>query len=148
MVTKLVDDLIHLKCGGDCLNEHSTTDGTSWHADIVLSQVEDIVPETRLEVRLHLGEIEVWASTSLDELFGVVEEVETEVEETAGDGLAVYGEMLLLQVPATCARNQGGQSPVSAELVPLLALLEIDLSSDGIVEVDLTVDHILPCWRA
>jgi hypothetical protein len=44
--------------------------------------------------------------------------------------------------------NQRRQRPVGSELVILFAELEIDLSANGIVQVDLAIDHILPCGRA
>ncbi len=50
---------------------------------------EDVVPEAGFEVRLELGEIEVGAGAAGEELLGVVEEIEAEVEEGAGHGLAV-----------------------------------------------------------
>jgi hypothetical protein len=73
-----------------------------------------------------------------------VEEVKTEVEERAGHGLTVNSEVLLLQVPATSTGDEGRQSAIGAELVVLAALLEVDLAANGIVQVDLAVDHVLP----
>lgn len=51
-------------------------------------------------------------------------------------------------MPATGTSNECGQCSVGSELVPLLALLEVDLLADGVVQIDLAVDHVLPCWRA
>jgi hypothetical protein len=65
-------------------------------------------------VALHLGEVEVRASATLHELLCVVVEVDTEVEQTAGDGLAIDGEVLLFQVPATSTRNECGKCAVCA----------------------------------
>jgi len=50
VVTELVDDLVHLESGGDGLDEHGTTDGASGHVDVVLGQVEGIVPQPGFEV--------------------------------------------------------------------------------------------------
>ncbi|KAH0294862.1 malate synthase, partial [Aureobasidium sp. EXF-3399] len=66
--------LVHLKCCHDGLDQDGTSDGTTGHANVVLSKVEDIVPESGLEMTLHLGKVEVWAGSSLDKLLGVVEE--------------------------------------------------------------------------
>ena len=144
VLAELVDDLVHLEGGEDGLDQDGTTDGAAGNAAVVLGEVEGVVPETGLEVRLHLGEVEVGAEAALDELLGVVEEVETEVEEGTADGLAINGDVLLLKVPATGADDEGGESPVGAELVLLLALLEVDLATDGVVEVHLAVDHVGP----
>lgn len=141
---QLVDDLIHLKRRRDGLDQHGTTDRSARHANVVLSQVEDVVPQTRLEVRLHLGEVEVRAEPAGNELLGIVVEVQTEVEQTAGDGGAVDSEVLLVEVPATSASNESGEHAVCPQLVFLTTLCEIDLATDGVVEVDLAVDHVFP----
>jgi hypothetical protein len=141
--------LVHLECCHDGLNQDSTSDSTTGHANVVLSKVEDIIPESGLEMTLHLGKIEVWASSSLDKLLGIVEEVQTKVEQTTRDGLAVNSEMLLLQVPTTGTGDECWQFTVGAKLVILFANLEVDLLANGIVEVELAVDHVVPgrCTR-
>jgi hypothetical protein len=100
--------LVHLKGGSDGLDQDSASDGAPLHANVVLGQVEDVVPQACLKMRFHLGQVEVWAGAALDELVGVVEEVQTEVEEAARDGLAVDSEVLLLKMPASGARNESG----------------------------------------
>jgi len=97
---------------------------------------------------LHLWQVKVWSTSSLDKLFCVVEKVKTKVEQRTGDWLAIDGKVLLLEVPSTGTSDKSRKSAVGAELVLLLALLEVDLATDGVVEVKLTVDHVVPCWRA
>lgn len=41
---QLVDDLIHLKRRRDGLDQHRTTDRSARHTNVILSQVEDVVP--------------------------------------------------------------------------------------------------------
>ena len=144
VVAEFVDDLIHLKSSGDGLDQNGTTDGSAGDANVVLGQVEDIVPQTSLQVRFHLGQVEVRTEPAGHQLPGVVVEVQTKVKQTTGDGLAIDGEVLLIEVPASSTGNQSGESPVRAELVFLVALLEVDLATDSIVQVDLTVDHVVP----
>lgn len=140
--------LVHLEGGGDGLNQDGAPDGAALHANVVLGQVEDVVPQACLEMRLHLGQVEVRPRAALDQLMCVVEEVEAEVEEAARDGLAVDSEVLLLEMPAAGAGDERGEGAVGAQLVLLLALLEVDLLADGVVEVQLAVDHVVPCRRA
>lgn len=144
VVTELIDDLIHFKSSVDSLDQDGTTDGTTGNADVVLRQVEDVVPQAGLEVRLHLGEIEVGAGATGNELLGVVEEVQTKVKQTTGDGLAVNGEVLLLEVPASSTADQSSKGTVSTELVLLATLREVDLTTHGIVQVNLAIDHVVP----
>lgn len=148
VVAELVDDLVHLKGSEDGLDEDSSSDGSSGHANVVLSKVEGVVPETSLEVALHLGEVEVRSESLLLGLEGIVEEVETEIEERTGDGLAINSDVLLLEVPSTGTDDEGRELAVSSELVLLLALFEVDLATVHIVQADLTIDHVLPGWGA
>lgn len=146
VVSQFINDLVHLKGSSDGFNEDGTSDSASRHTYVVLSSVEDVVPQTSFQVRLHLGEIEVWASASLDELMGIVEEVETKVKQTAGDWLSINSEMLLIKVPASSTGNECGELPIGAEFVLLTTEGEVNLTADGIVKVHLTIDHVLPCW--
>lgn len=136
--------LVHLEGSGNGFNQNGSTDGSSAHANVILGKVEDVVPQPGLKMRLHLGQVEVWAKSTLDELVCVVEKVQTKVEESTGDGLAIDSEVLLLEVPPTGTGNEGGECAVGAKLVLLLALLEIDLAADGVVKVGLSVDHVVP----
>lgn len=146
VLSELVDDLVHLKGGENGLDQNGTSDGSSGHADPVLRELEDVVPESGLKVGLHLGEVEVRASASSNGLLGVVEEVQTEIKETTGDGLAINKEVGLIKVPASRSDDKGGELLlVGSELVRLsTGGLEGDGSSDTVVEVDLTIDHVGP----
>jgi hypothetical protein len=144
VVTQFIDNLIHLKSSSDGLNQNSSTDGPPGHANVVLSEVEDVIPESGLEVGLHLGEVEVRTVAASNQLLGVVEEVETKIEQAAGDRLALNSEVLLVKVPASSTSDQGGKGTVCAELVLFVSLLEVDLTADSIIQVDLAGDHVRP----
>jgi hypothetical protein len=100
--------LIHLKSSGDGLDQDRATDGSTPHADIVLSQVKGIIPQPGLKMRLHLGQVEVWPSPALNKLLCVVEEVQSKVEQATRDGLAINGKVLLLQMPTSSAGDKCG----------------------------------------
>ena len=102
----------HLESCDNGLNQDRPSDSSTRHGYVVLRKVEDIVPETSLEMRLHLWEIEVWSGPGLDKLVGVVEEVEAEIEQTAGDGFPINREMLLLQVPSSGSSNERRQCSI------------------------------------
>jgi hypothetical protein len=75
--------LLHLESRRNGLDETSTSDSSTLHADVVLSKVEYVVPQPGLKVALHLGQVVVRAGATLDELLCVVVEVDTKVEQTA-----------------------------------------------------------------
>ena len=81
MVSQFEEDLLHLEGSGESLDEDSSTDGAKGHSDVSLRKVEDIIPKAGFTVVFHLGEVEVGTRTTNDKFLGIVEEVETEVEE-------------------------------------------------------------------
>lgn len=133
VIAQLIDDLVHLKGGENGLDKHGSANGAAGHTNVVLSQVEGVVPQTGFEMALHLGKVKVRAKAAALCLESIVEEVKAKVEERSGDGLAVNSDMLLLKVPAARADNQSWWGAISAQLVFLGALLEVHLTTVGIV---------------
>jgi hypothetical protein len=70
---------------------------------------EHVVPEPRLQVALHLRQVEVRPAAALEQLGGVVEEVQPEVHQCAGRRTAVHQNVPLVQVPAARPDHDGGQ---------------------------------------
>ena len=101
VLLELVEDLLHLERGGKGLDQDGSSDRSLRQAELASREAEDVVPQSSLEVVLHLGEVEVGARAPLDELGGVVVEVDGKVEQTARDGLAVDQDVTLLQVPSS-----------------------------------------------
>ena len=93
-------------------------------------------------MRLHLRQVEVRSRAALDQLLRVVEEEQREVEDRAGDGLAVDLHVLLDEVPAARARDQ--HRGLVVQLVLLAALLERDRAADRVAQVELALDHVRP----
>ena len=69
-------------------------------------------------------------------------QVDAEVEETRGDVLAVDLDVPLLEVPASWPHEEHRDFVV--QLVALLALLERDHAVDGVREILLPSDDVLP----
>lgn len=136
MLAELVNELVHLEGGSDGLDEASGADATTAKTNVVLSHAEDVVPQTGLEVvlrrsiavsaqfascyvaytkraHLHLGKVEVGTVSSGDGLLGVVEEVETKVEDTSTQVLSVNSDVRLVQVPSSSTKSRGARGWVS-----------------------------------
>jgi len=142
VLAQLVQDLFHLERGEDGLDQHGGLDRAARQAQLVLGAHEDVVPQARLEMALHLGQVEERAGAARDLLLAVVEQEQAEVEDAARDALAVDQHMLLVQVPAARAHLQGGDLVV--ELVGLAVLLQRQRAADRLAEVDLALDLVLP----
>src|SRR5438093_3284400 len=101
-----MEDFVHLESGEDGLNQNSSADGRTAYAQFVLREAENIVPQTRFQMALHLGQVKVWPGSFADQLLRVVEEVEAEVEERTGNRLAVHTEMSFIQMPTAWTHHQ------------------------------------------
>jgi hypothetical protein len=94
-------------------------------------------------VAFHLRQVEEGAGAARDLLLGVVEEHQREIENAAGDALTVDSHVLFVEVPAARADLQRGDLVV--ELVFLAGfVLEAQLAADGLVQVDLALDLVVP----
>src|SRR2546422_760345 len=102
MVAQLVQDLFHLEGRKDRFDQDRSANRPSRGSELVLCEVENVVPEPRLEMAFELREVEVRAAALLQETLDVVKEVEAEVEEAAGDRLAVDLDVSLVEGPSTC----------------------------------------------
>ena len=145
MVAQLVEDLVHLEGGRDRLDEHGGADRPVRDAELLLRVGEDVVPQPCLEVGLHLRQVDVRAAAALEELGGVVEEVEAEVDEGGHHGPALHLDVRLVEVPAPGPRNDDGYAVGVLERV-VLALRggELDGPANGVTQVDLAADDVVP----
>src|SRR5439155_699491 len=97
----------------------------------------------RLEMNLHLREVEVGARPPGEELLRVVEEVQSEIHEAPRSDLAVDPQMLLGEMPSAGPHHQGRGLVVQSVLLPLRAA-EFERAPDGPDEVQLALDDVPP----
>ena len=106
VLPQLVQELFHLERGRERLNETSGPDAVLRQTQLAGSQVEDIIPKSSFKVVLHLGKVEVWAVTALDQFGGVVEKVDGEIEKTSGDSLSVNKDVTFIKVPSSWSGDE------------------------------------------
>ena len=114
--------------------------------ELLLGQRERVGPQTRLEVRLELREVEVRPAAALELLARVARHVQAEVEQRGRDRLAVDEGVPLGQVPA--ARPDQERRDLVVQPVRLVRRLERDLAAHGVGDVPLALDDVLPLRRA
>src|SRR5581483_2755960 len=83
VVAKLMEDLLHLEGREDRLHEDGRLERAVGRAEALLAEGEDLVPEARLQVALHLGEVEGRRLPLGEQPARVVEGEEAEVDEAA-----------------------------------------------------------------
>jgi len=96
MIPQFIDEFVHFKGGRDRFDKTSTPNRPPRHANPILRNTENIIPKSRLKVTLHLREVEIGSCAGLDEFVGIVEKVETEIENAARDRLTIYHKMFFV----------------------------------------------------
>ena len=115
-------------------------------AELALGEGEHLGPQARLEVGLHLGQVEVRPRALLQQPLGVAQQIEAEVDEGARQRRAVDAHVLLDQVPAAGAHEQRGDVVAQLVVAPVVAG-ELDRALDRVDEVDLALDDVGPRRR-
>ena len=146
MLAERVDDLRHLERGGERLDQHRRADQAGREPEGLAGEDEDVVPQRRLGVVLHLRQVEVEPAIALREPLAAVERVEAEVHERAGDRLAVERQVLLGQVPAARAHEQR-RRVVDQLVVTAVGAVVGDRALDRVDQVDVALDLVLPGRR-
>src|SRR5881409_1158607 len=108
MLAQLVEDLVHLEGRQDRLDQDRRPDAAAGHPQGLLGGEEDVVPQVRLQVRLELRQVEVRAGAPVEQLLGVVEEGEAEVEDAGGNRRPVDQQVCLLEMPAARPNEERG----------------------------------------
>ena len=111
-------------------------------------EVEHVVPQPRLEVALHLGQVEVGPSPLVQQLLRVVEEVQPEVDE----GARPPARPSTVRCRSSRCQPRGRGTIVgSAASVTQLVLLALGLVNapcpGRVVQVDLAADDVAPVRR-
>ena len=145
VVAQLVEDLVHLEGRGDGLDQDGRPHRAVRHPERGLGVGEDVVPQARLEVRLHLRQVVVGPAPGGQQLAGVVEEVQAEVDQGRDHGAAVGGEVGLVEVPAAGAGEDHRRARRVGDGV-LLALGrgEGEAAADGVAQGQLAADDVAP----
>ena len=88
-----------MECGREGFDKNSSAYGIMRHANVRLGEEENVVPKTRLEVMFHLWKIEVGSPSSLNEFFGVVIEIEGEIENGGGHWRVINRNTRFVEMP-------------------------------------------------
>jgi hypothetical protein len=105
MSPKLVQDFFHVESGREGLDKNSRADRAGGDAEVGLGEVENVGPETRFEIVLHLREIKVRPGAVGEEVGGIMEKVETKVEDGTRDGPVVDGDSDFIEMPSAGTIN-------------------------------------------
>ena len=143
MVAQLAQDLVHLERGEDRLDQHRRLDRAARDAELSARSSEHVVPQPRLEVALHLGQIEVRARAARHQRLRVVEEVQAEVERAhPARGLPSTRTCFSGRCQPRGRTSKRRDLSLSAYFLPS-GLREADRALDRIAQVDLALRSTL-----
>ena len=143
VLAQLVEDLVHLERGEDRLDQDGRADRAAPEAELVLGDVERVVPQARLEVRLELREIEVRPAAGVEQRAAVVEDVEAEVEEARADAARRRASRASRRGASRAGARRASRPRRSARSA-CLAGVQGDRPPHGIAQVDLALDARSP----
>lgn len=129
------------------LNEDGTLDGSLREAKLLLRVGKDVSPELSFFGRLELGKVEVRPGSIVDKFLSIVVDEESEVKQGSRHGLVVDEHMLLRKMPTTGANLQDGVILPQRVLLLCGGMSVGDVSTDGIIEIDLPFDLVSPGRR-
>lgn len=89
MLFQLEEDLVHLERRGQRYDQDRRLDRAGQDRQRRLRVQENVAPQSRFEVALHLRQIETWTSPGLPQRIDVVKEEQPEIEQHPRRGAAV-----------------------------------------------------------
>src|SRR3990167_9261617 len=90
VIPQFVQNLIHLKCGQYGFNQYGGADSPAGDSDFILCKIENVIPESRLEMRFHLRQIKIRSSFAFRQFACVIKKIEAEIKKGGRNRSAVY----------------------------------------------------------
>ena len=113
-------------------------------AQLGLGEGEDVVPQPRLEVALHLRQVVVRALPVVDQLLGEVKEVQPEVDQRAYAGLPSTSTCALVEMPAP--RPHRPRRPAARRCAAVFPAVDFGgkPAARGVPKVEQGIDDVAP----
>src|SRR5205823_6121300 len=145
VIAQLPQNLVGLERREDRLDQHGRADGAARNAERVLREVEDVVPEPRLQVTLDLWQVVIGTAAFADQRRRIVIERQPEIEQRCRDGGAVQVYVFFDQMPPPGPNEQRRRLGGQRVALPLGTRVG-DRPGDGILQIALADDVVLPRW--
>src|SRR6185312_5074542 len=112
MPSELEKNLVHFKGGENGFDQNRGSDGASRNSHFILREQKDIIPKTCFKMAFHFRQIEVRASSLINQFLCVVKEVESKIEQRRRNRFPIHTEVPLFQMPPAGPHHKGGNSSV------------------------------------
>src|SRR6185369_9226267 len=144
MITKLVQEFVHLESGEDGFDQAGSSNAALRYTELLLRTHENLIPQTSFQVRLHLGKIKIRPVTARKKLLRVVKEVEAKVKDGRRHGLTIDQHMPLDHMPASSADKKNCGPLVQSVRLAGLWVFKRDGAANRVTQVDLAIDQVVP----
>src|SRR6185295_4827500 len=141
MFAQFVKDFLSLERGENRFDENRCANRAAWNLQRVLREIENVVPEPRFEVALHLWQIKIGPAATLEQFAGVVKEKEPESEQAAGNRFAIQEQVFLRPMPTTRTHQQRRSFLVELVL-SAFGTRERNGTTDGVAQIHLSFDQV------
>src|SRR6185437_15068335 len=101
VVTKLIEDLVHLEGRKNRFDQNRRLDRPVREAQNALGVSEDFAPKAGFQVVLELRKIKIRTGTARDELARIVKEIKAEIQKRSRNRLPIDFKMRIRKVPAS-----------------------------------------------
>src|SRR5713101_4460913 len=80
MVAQFVKNLVHFECSQNRFDQDGGANRSARNAQFILSKTEHVIPQPRLQMTLHLRQIEVRTSPFAQQRFSIVKKEQTKIK--------------------------------------------------------------------
>src|SRR6202030_1865667 len=98
MLLEFVKNLLRLKAREDCLNQHRRPDAPARNLQLILREVEDVIPQPRLEMALHFGQVKIRPAAAFQQLARVMKEEQSKIKQPARHRPPIHPKMFFTQM--------------------------------------------------
>src|SRR6202045_4140474 len=81
MIAQFVKDLVHFECRQNSFDQDGGANRSARNAQFVLGKTEHVVPQPRLQMTLHLRQVEVRTSAFAQQCRGVVKKEQPKIKQ-------------------------------------------------------------------
>ena len=147
MILQLEQDLVHFEGRRQRLDEDGGAHRAARYPERALRVHEHVVPPARFEVALQLGQVEIRPRAAEQQLGGVVEGEQAEVEKARRHAFAVHQHVVLAQVQPARAHHEGGGLGRQLVVAAGARIDEAQAAAHRLVQARLPFEQILPGRR-
>src|SRR5712672_1427914 len=106
MVAQFVKDLVHFERRQNRFDQDGGANRSARNAQFILGKTEHVIPQPRLQMTLHLRQVEVRTSPFAEQRLSIVKKEQPKIKQRRRDWLPIHQKVLFVQVPSSRPHKQ------------------------------------------